>query len=51
MTRGLGDDVIGRIVEIGGEGRYLSLDRGFLVVSHKGVEVGRTPIDDIAALI
>ena len=34
-----------------GDGRYLSLDRGFLVVSHKGEEVGRTPIDDVAALI
>lgn len=43
--------MIGRIVEIAGDGRYLSLDRGFLVVSHKGTEMGRTPIDDVAALI
>jgi CRISPR-associated protein Cas1 len=43
--------MIGRIVEIAGDGRYLSLDRGFLVVSHRGEEVGRTPIDDVAALI
>lgn len=43
--------MIGRIVEIAGDGRYLSLDRGFLVVSHKGEEVGRTPIDDVSALI
>lgn len=43
--------MIGRIVEIAGDGRYLSLDRGFLVVSHKGEELGRTPIDDVAALI
>lgn len=43
--------MIGRIVEIAGDGRYLSLDRGFLVVSHNGEEVGRTPIDDVAALI
>ena len=43
--------MIGRIVEIAGDGRYLSLDRGFLVVSHKGEEIGRTPIDDVAALI
>lgn len=43
--------MIGRIVEIAGDGRYLSLNRGFLVVSHKGEEVGRTPIDDVAALI
>ena len=43
--------MIGRIVEIAGEGRYLSLDRGFLVVAHKGKEIGRTPIDDVSALI
>lgn len=43
--------MIGRIVEIAGDGRYLSLDRGFLVVSHKSEEIGRTPIDDVAALI
>ena len=43
--------MIGRIVEIAGDGRYLSLNRGFLVVSHKGEEIGRTPIDDVAALI
>lgn len=43
--------MIGRIVEIASDGRYLSLDRGFLVVSHRGEEVGRTPIDDISALI
>lgn len=43
--------MIGRIVEIAGDGRYLSLERGFLVVSHRGEEIGRTPIDDVAALI
>lgn len=43
--------MIGRIVEIAGDGRYLSLDRGFLMVRCKGEEVGRTPIDDVAALI
>lgn len=43
--------MIGRVVEISGDGRYLSLDRGLLVVSHKGEEIGRTPIDDVAALI
>lgn len=43
--------MIGRIVEIASDGRYLSLDRGFLVVRHKGQEVGRTPIDDVAALL
>lgn len=51
MIRASTNDMIGRIIEIAGEGRYLSLDRGFLVVSHKGEEIGRTPIDDVAALI
>lgn len=43
--------MIGRIVEIAGDGRYLSLDRGFLVISHHKEELGRIPIDDVAALI
>jgi len=43
--------MIGRIVEIAGDGRHLSLDRGFLVISHRKVELGRIPIDDVAALI
>lgn len=43
--------MIGRVIEIAGDGRYLSLDRGFLVVSSRGEEVGRTPIDDVSALI
>lgn len=43
--------MIGRIVEIAADGRYIALDRGFLVVSHKGEEVGRVPIDDVSALI
>ncbi|MGH8461609.1 MAG: type II CRISPR-associated endonuclease Cas1, partial [Stenotrophobium sp.] len=43
--------MIGRIVEIAQDKRFLSLDRGFLVVSSEGNEVGRVPIDDIAAVI
>lgn len=43
--------MIGRIVEIAGDGRHLSLDRGFLVISHRKDELGRIPIDDVAALI
>jgi len=43
--------MIGRIVEIAGDGRYLSLDRGFLVISHHKEELGRVPIDDVAALV
>lgn len=41
----------GRIVEIAGEGRYLSVHRGFLVVKSGEEEVGRVALDDIAALI
>lgn len=43
--------MIGRIVEIAGESRYLSKERGFLVVSHRGEEQGRIPLDDVSALI
>lgn len=43
--------MIGRIVEIVGDSRYLHKKHGFLVVSHKGVEQGRVPLDDVAALI
>lgn len=42
---------LGRIVEIAEEGHYLSKDRGFLVVSAAGAELGRIPLDDIAAVI
>lgn len=41
----------GRIVEIAEDGRYLSVLRGFLIVSHEGNEIGRVPLDDIAAVI
>lgn len=43
--------MIGRIIEIAGDSRYLHKDRGFLVVSHKDREQGRVPLDDVAALI
>lgn len=43
--------MIGRIIEISEDGRYLSVVRGFLVVSHEGNEIGRVPLDDIAAVI
>lgn len=43
--------MIGRIIEIASDSRYLSLERGFLVVSHRKEEDGRVPIDDVAALI
>lgn len=43
--------MIGRVVEIASDGRFLALDRGFLTVSEKGEEVGRVPLDSIAAVI
>lgn len=43
--------MIGRIIEIAGDLRYLSKERGFLVVKHQGQEQGRVPLDDIAALV
>jgi CRISPR-associated protein Cas1 len=43
--------MIGRIVEVAGQGRYLHADRGFLVAERNGAELGRVPLDDVAALI
>lgn len=40
-----------RIVDIATDGRHLSAYRGFLVVSEERVEVGRIPLDDVAAVI
>jgi CRISPR-associated protein Cas1 len=43
--------MVGRVVEIATDGRHLSMFRGFLVVNERGEEVGRVPIDDVAAVI
>lgn len=40
-----------QIIDIATEGRHLSRDRGFLKVSEGGVEIGRTPLDQIAGVI
>lgn len=40
-----------RIVEIAEDGRHLAKARGFLTVSADNAELGRIPIDDIAAVI
>jgi len=40
-----------RIVDITTDGAHLSVVRGFLKVSANGEELGRVPLDDIAALI
>ncbi|MFN4090853.1 MAG: CRISPR-associated endonuclease Cas1, partial [Alphaproteobacteria bacterium] len=43
--------MIGRTVEIAGEGRHLRLSRGFMVVEDADGEVGRVPIDDLGCVI
>jgi CRISPR-associated protein Cas1 len=53
--------MIGRVIEIASDGRYISLHRGFLVVRATGdgeaddigpsTEIGRVPLDDVAAVI
>jgi CRISPR-associated protein Cas1 len=43
--------MVGRVVEIATDGRHLSIYRGFLVVTERDVEVGKVPLDDIAAVI
>jgi CRISPR-associated protein Cas1 len=40
-----------RIVDIATDGRHLSAYRGFLIVSEDRKEVGRIPLDDVAAII
>ncbi len=40
-----------QIIDIATDGRHLSRDRGFLKVSENGTEIGRTPLDQIAAVI
>jgi CRISPR-associated protein Cas1 len=40
-----------RIVDIATDGRHLSAHRGFLLVSQEREEVGRIPLDDVAAII
>jgi CRISPR-associated protein Cas1 len=43
--------MVGRVVEIETDGRHLAIDRGFLTVSEKGAEIGKVPLDDIAAVV
>ena len=40
-----------RIVDIATDGRHLSAHRGFLIVAEGHEEVGRVPLDDVAAVI
>lgn len=43
--------MIGRVVEIAEDGRHLAKVRGFLTVSAQGNELGRVPLDDVAAVV
>lgn len=43
--------MLGRIVEIEGEGRRLSLNRGFMDISGPDGPLGKVPLDDIDAVI
>lgn len=40
-----------QIVDISTDGRHLARDRGFLKVSERGEEIGRTPLDQITGII
>jgi len=42
---------VDQIIDIATDGRHLSRDRGFLKVEEGGTEVGRVPLDQIAAII
>lgn len=50
-SRAYGAAMLGRIVEISGEGRRLSLYRGFLEISGPDGLLGQVPLDDIEAVI
>ncbi len=41
----------GRIVEIAEDGHHISKFRGFLTIESQGEEIGRVPLDDVAAVI
>lgn len=43
--------MVGRVVEVATDGRHLGIDRGFMTVSEKNVEIGRVPLDDLAAVV
>lgn len=43
--------MIPRFIEIEGTGRHLALERGFMLVKAEGEELGRVPLDDVAAVI
>jgi CRISP-associated protein Cas1 len=40
-----------RVVDVSTDGRHLAAHRGFMIVSEQRQEVGRVPLDDVAAVI
>lgn len=43
--------MIGRIIEISTDNKYLSIDRGFVIISENKEEIGRIALDTIEAVI
>lgn len=43
--------MLNRVLEISQENRTLSLNRGFIVIKEKGIEIASIPLDDIAVLL
>ena len=43
--------MIGRVIEIAGDGRHLARHRGLMTVSADGAEEGRVPLDDIGVVL
>ncbi len=43
--------MLNRVLEIYEENRYLSLNRGFIVIKHDSEELGKVPLDDIGVLL
>lgn len=43
--------MLNRVLEICEENRYLSLNRGFIVIKHDSEELGKVPLDDVGVLL
>ena len=43
--------MLNRVLEIYEENRYLSLNRGFIVIQQGSQELGKVPLDDIGVLL
>ncbi|MCR4822445.1 MAG: type II CRISPR-associated endonuclease Cas1 [Treponema sp.] len=43
--------MLNRVLEIAEENRYISLDRGFIVIKERNEKLGTVPLDDVAVLL